>query len=295
MISRLPSGLLVWSMLLVSVFGTAAWAATQPMDVVVGIPPVAYLAEQIGRGHVQVQVLASSGQCAHDFALSPKQLLALGRAKLILSVGMPFESRLSEKLRHTHPDLLQVDVSAGIKRRALEAHEESDTHEHADESSDEDPHVWLGPAQLKTLAVHVAEAFERVDPAHRDDYRASAAALKARISRVESDVSEVLQPLHGQTVYVYHPALGYLADAYGIRQQPVELAGKSPTPKRLLELIKQAHADRVKAIFIEPDSDRRSAEVLAQAIGCRLVVVDPMAKDVLNNLASIADALRKAR
>ena len=86
---------------------------------------------------------------------------------------------------------------------------------------------------------------------------------------------------------MFHPAFGYFADAYGLKQKSVETEGKAPTPRQLRRWCKQARAEGVKVIFLQPQfesarprrSPRRSA-----ARSCR----STLAPDVLQNLDDVA-------
>lgn len=262
----------------------------EPMSVVVGIPPVAHLAERIGGPRVTVQVLSSGGACVHQLALSPRQAVALGKAKLFLTVGLPFETQLREKLKATSP-VKFADIAAGVKRRSLDDADGHEGHDHAHDHGNDDPHVWLSPANLKTLAANVAEALSDADPAHRADYRARHEELAKEISAMAARVDRALRPLKSQTVWVYHPSLGYLLDAYEVKQVAVEAGGKAPSARALRELIHRAKNDEVKVIFVEQQADMRAAEAVAQAVGCKLARFDPLAKDVLKNLEAVAAKL----
>jgi zinc transport system substrate-binding protein len=89
-------------------------AAAEPIEVFAGIPPVGYLVERIGGNRVHVDVLIQSGQDPHTFEPMPKQIQALGKAKMFFKAGMPFENQLLEKIRGVHPGLIVVDTAEGI-------------------------------------------------------------------------------------------------------------------------------------------------------------------------------------
>ena len=44
---------------------------------------------------------------------------------------------------------------------------------------------------------------------------------------------------------VFHPSWGYFANAYGLKQVPIEIEGKNPKPAQLKELIKHAKEDGI--------------------------------------------------
>jgi zinc transport system substrate-binding protein len=177
-------------------------------------------------------------------------------------------------------------------------HDDHD-HDHDHAHGEADPHVWLSPRNAKILAANTAAALRELDPAHAADYDANLETLHADLDALDARVAKALGPLRGQTLLVYHPAFGYFADAYGLRQEPVEVEGKEPTARQLAALIDEAKRDGVRVIFVQKQFSVQSASALAEAIGGAVVPVDPLAYDYLANLEGLADqvaeALRKER
>ncbi len=271
----------------------AASAPDKPIEVVAGLPPIAYLAERVAGDHVAVQVLLQAGQDPHTFALTPKQMMALGRARLLLTVGMPFEKRLAEKAKASDLPLRLVDVTVGIRKRSIDdgpgtAHDD-DGHGHA--AGDPDPHVWLSPPLLKTQATNIAKALEQIDPGRAANYEKNLAALHRDLDATDAKLSKLLVPLRGKPMLVFHPAFGYFADTYGLKQEAVEAGGKPPTPRQLRALVKKAKAEDVKVIFLQPQYDPRAAQTVADAIGAKVVTIDDLRKDVLRNLQEIGEKI----
>jgi len=93
---------------------------------------------------------------------------------------------------------------------------------------------------------------------------------------------------------VYHPAWGYFAKTYGLLQIAVEIEGKQPTPKALQRLIQEARQDGIKAVFVQPQFAAKSAETIAQAIGGRVILADPLAMDWERNLLQVAEQFASA-
>ncbi|MFH1742105.1 MAG: zinc ABC transporter substrate-binding protein, partial [bacterium] len=106
--------------------------------------------------------------------------------------------------------------------------------------------------------------------------------------------TDLLKPYRGESFYVFHPAFGYFGDAYGLKQEAVELEGKAPTPRQLSTLIKKARTENVRIIFVQPQFDKKSAEAVSNSIDGAVVPMDPLAKDVLKNLEEMAMKVGKA-
>jgi zinc transport system substrate-binding protein len=261
-----------------------------------GIPPVAYLVKRIGGPYVRVEVLLQAGRDPHIFEPTPRQVIALGQARLFFRVGMPFEDRLIEHLAGGPTDFSVVDTAAGIAKRESSCVCESahgDDHDDDDEGH-ADPHVWLSPSLLKTMAANVAAALCQADPPHEQVYRANLKTLHADLDALAHRIARSLAPYRGQAFYVFHPAFGYFADAYGLRQVSVEVEGKPPTPRQVFDLVTKARDDHVKIIFLQPQFNRQIAASIAQTIGGAVVPLDDLAYDVVANLDDVAEKIAAA-
>jgi zinc transport system substrate-binding protein len=267
-------------------------ALSAPLVVFVSVPPQASLVRDVGGPRVAVHCLVQAGQDPHVFEPTPKQTLALARAKIFFTVGISFERPLLGKIRGHLPDLEIVDSSQGFARRPADGVGPTDPrHVHGRGDSDLDPHVWLSPEALRVMAKNMADALARLDPAHAVDFRQRLKTVRGSIDRADGRVRAKLAPYRGQTVYVFHPAFGYFCDAYGLKQKAVEVDDKPPGSRQLRELIRRAKEDGARAIFVQEQFDQHSAKVVAEAIGGRVAVVDPLAEDVVANLERIADAI----
>ena len=74
----------------------------------------------------------------------------------------------------------------------------------------------------------------------------------------------------------------------------METGGKEPSARQLAALIDRARDKGVKAIFVQPQFDRRNAEIIAGAIGAKVVSLDPVAQNYLTNLKEMALKIRTA-
>jgi zinc transport system substrate-binding protein len=93
---------------------------------------------------------------------------------------------------------------------------------------------------------------------------------------------------------VFHPAFGYFTDYYGLNQIAVEMEGKSPGPKQIESIINQARKSDIRVIFVQPRFDPKSAETIASVIGGKVVTIDPLERNILQNLLDIAKKIRDA-
>jgi zinc transport system substrate-binding protein len=286
---------------------SAGTAKDAPLLVAVSVPPQAWLVERIGGGRVRTEVMIPPGYSHVDVPLTPRQMRTLSRAALYLKVGHPafeFESVQLGPLLAGLPGLRIVDMSQGM--RLLEGSQEEeaghghghdrvhDQDQHGHEGGD--PHVWVSPDTFAVAAVNVARALEEADPGHAAEYRANLRASLAEIRALDQEVRRQLagtEPARRKFM-VYHPTWGYFARQYGLEQIAIEFEGKEPSAVRLIHLIKEARREGVKVIFVESGFPRESAQIIAEAVGGRVVTADPQDKDWPGNLRRTAAELREA-
>ena len=293
--------ILLWG--LGAAFGGIQAVRAEPLDVFVTIPPQKALVERIGADRVRTQVLVSEGKDAHSFEPSPRQAAQLAKAAIYFSVGLPLEELVVPKLREQDLPVAIVDMAKGVKRRAevcpecghdhANEGEANEHHEPEQEHQPHDPHVWLAPDALTVMAKNTAEALIRADPKGEKEYRSRLAALKKELEALDTRVAKRLKPYKGRAFYVFHPAYGYFADAYGLRQESIETQGRQLTPKRLRTLIAQARRDKVAVLFSQPQFDRRQADAVARAIGVKVMLVDPLGPDPLETIDTLSRYLLK--
>ena len=268
--------------------GLAATAEAKTL-IFVTVPPQAFLVQRIGGDAVEVHTLVGKGQDPHTFEPTPRQAAALAGANLFFTVDIPFEKQLAAKVAASNRNLKIVDTTKGIARLQLT---EPDHHEaHGNEA---DPHLWLATNNLRIMADNMAAAMVAAMPERKEAMQTNLATLQREISDLNKRLATTLAPHRGKTFYVFHPAFGYFANAYGLRQKAVEISGKSPTPRQLTALVRQAREDRVHTIFVQPQFDSKSAATVAQAINGAVVPIDPLDQDVLRNLAAIAAAIEQS-
>jgi zinc transport system substrate-binding protein len=276
------------SFLFFLVLSVASAAAAAPLPIVVSIPPQRWLAEQVGGELVRVHVLLDKARDPHSFEPTPEQIMTLFRSRLYFTVSLEFERELIRKVNESETAVRTVDVTAGIKKIPMTGH---DAHDHG---GHDDPHVWLDPQNLKAMAETMAAAMMQADPVNTSVYTQNLQSVSKTLTALHQDVKATLAPFSGRTFFVYHPAFGYFAKAYNLCQTAVETEGKSPSSKQLYALTAEAKKKKVKAVFIQPQLDRRNAEIIAKAIGASVETLDDLAEDVPENLRRMAEHIRSA-
>jgi len=274
--------------------GRAETGGAGKTKVFVGILPQKYFVDRIGDGFVETEVLLPPGRTEHTYEPTPQQMSALGTAKLYFEMGLPFETRILEKASAMYPNLKVVDTRKGITLMPMTEPDADEPEEEAAAEGGLDPHIWLDPKLVKIQSGTIAAALKETDPAHAADYEKNLAALDADLDAVDAKIRNALAPLKNREFLVFHPAFGYFARAYDLRQVPIEILGKEPSAKQLTEIIDRARKDNIRVVFVQPQYSQRSAEAIAEAIHGAVIPLDALAYDYIGNLEDIAKKIDKA-
>ena len=244
----------------------------EKIRVIVTILPQAEFVEKIGGERVQVSVMVPPGASPHTYEPTPKQLVEVSEADIYFQVGsgIDFESAFMDKIVKLNSKMLVVNCSKGI------------------EIFDRDPHVWLSPRNAKKMVRNIYDALVQVDPKNREYYRRNMELYLEELDKLDREIREILKNVTNRRFMIYHPAWGYFAREYNLTQIPVEKEGKEPTVRGLMALIDQARRLKMKVIFVSPQFDRKKAETIAESIQGRIIFLDPLAKDYVDNLRSAA-------
>jgi zinc transport system substrate-binding protein len=223
----------------------------------------------------------------------------LAEADVYFRIGVPFEDVWMESIAAANPRLRITDVRKGVSPRTLEGETAAHQHSHPGEegyggAARTDPHIWTDPRRVKIIAKNIQETLSTLDPAHRAEYEANYAEFTDELDRLNEDIRQLLADKKARRFMVFHPAWGYFAEAYGLRQIPIEVAGKEPGAQALARLIEEAKTQGIRVIFVQAQFSRRNAEAVARAIGGQVIAVDPLAENYVENLRYVAETFAEA-
>lgn len=293
-----------WSLVTVVTFALLAAPAragegASPLRVTVSVPPLAWLVSQVAGPEVVVEHLIERDEDAESFKPTDRRITRIARSALFFRVGVPAEKGPWLRALAESGSIEVVDLRQGLDLREMGAHH-SHTHPAPPGGAEAvafggaDPHVWLSPRRLEIMAATVARHLAAVDPQRSEHYAAREAAVRARQRELDTALAARLAPVRGGSFFIFHPAWGYFADDYGLRQVAIEIEGKEPTEAELTRLMRQARALGARTLFVQPQIHSATPAALARALGARLEILDPLAFDLPANLEHAAECLRAA-
>ncbi len=269
--------------------------------VFVAIPPQAFFVERIAGPYARVEFLAGPGQSPHTYEPTPQQMGRLAKARLYFEIGLGFEDRVLKQIRSANAKCEIVDTRIGVPLLAMTA-DDDDDHNHAagahgdheHEAGAPDPHIWLDPKRVKIQARTIETALARAMPEHRAEFEKNLSAFERELDELDAELTQTLAPLKGQELYVYHPAYGYFADSYGLKQVAIETEGKEPSPRQLRQILERARGAGTRALFYQPQFARTTIDTMARELGVIPVPLDELSHDYFANMRGMAQTIRKA-
>jgi zinc transport system substrate-binding protein len=260
--------------------------------------PQKYFVEKIGGDLVDVSVLVPPGSSPHTYEPRPAQMMQLAHAKIFFAAGVEFEQAWLPRIRQGNPQLTIVYADSGITKMPMPGLSElqkdsSESSSPGEERGGEDetgldPHTWLSPQLVKEMAPMIARTLIRFDPADSGYFTQGRNAFIDTIGALQKELHAILDTAHRKTFMVFHPAWGYFAREFGLREIPVEIQGKEPSARELTFIIDIAKRNNIRTIFIQPQFSPQTAETIARQIGARTVVANPEAEDWANSLREFA-------
>jgi zinc transport system substrate-binding protein len=272
------------------------------LNVFVSILPQKYFVERISGDKVKVSVMVGPGQNPATYEPLPKQMVALTEADLYFQIGVPFETVWIKKIQSLNPQLKIVDTREGITLRKMEgAHSHNELepeNKHEDNKLSEnkevkDPHIWLDPLLVKIQVETICRELSAADPENKAFYEQNLREFQGDLDQLHGELTETFESLPVKKLMVFHPSWGYLTDRYGLKQIPIEIEGKEPGPRELAKVIDQAKQEGIRVIFVQTQFDTKAAESVARAVEGKVIPLDPLAEDYMNNLRRIAAVIKK--
>jgi len=270
------------------------------LQVTVSILPQAYFVERIGGEEFAVNVMVGPGEEAHTYEPRPEQMKALADSQVFFTIGVEYEENWIPRFREINPTMKVVNSAKGITRI-----EGSDDHSHENDSNEEthedegqfdgfDPHVWLSPKNGKIIAGNILNALIELVPDQEKTFQANYTTLIADIDSLNARIETTLTNLENQQFMVFHPSWGYFADQYNLEQIAVQIGGQDPSAREMAELVKIAQDNNIRVIFIQPSFSTSDAQAIAEEINAEIAIADPLARNWLENLESVAEAFAAA-
>ena len=245
-------------------------ASGDRINVAVTIAPLGDLVQAVGGDRVDVTVVVPPGAEPHTFEPTPSLMVKLSQADLYVMNGAGLEFWM-DKLMAANRDLKIIDSSQGIKLLK----------ENGEET---DPHVWISLRNAARQVDNIYTGLSDFDPENSDYYAQNRDDYLRQFHELDGEFNSSFASSRIRIFVVHHPAWSYFARDYGLEQVPLMENEKEPGPKYLSQVIDQARKNNITTIFVEPEFNPKAAEVIAREMSAKVVSLDPLAPDYLENM-----------
>ncbi|HMH75194.1 MAG TPA: metal ABC transporter substrate-binding protein [Candidatus Udaeobacter sp.] len=237
------------------------------------------LTEAVGGGLVEVDALARGNQNPHDLEVRPSLMVKVRRADVLVLNGLELDQWADVVVQGANnPKVIpgapgRVDASAGIL--VLEVPTTRVDRSMGDVHPVGNPHYSLDPGLAPAVTANILEGLVRVAPEYRAMFERNRAEFLGRLEAALRGWSATLAPFKGAPVVVYHAQWAYLLARFGLTQVGTveERPGIPPAPGHVAKLIQLMKDEKVKVVIVEPWSDYKLAERVAQEAGGQVVLL----------------------
>jgi zinc transport system substrate-binding protein len=244
------------------------------VEVVTTFYPMYYFTKQVAGNMANVTQLIPNGVEPHDWEPTARDMTKMQDADVFIYNSRYFETWKEKVFQSIDTSHLKV-VEAASKIKLMDA---NGLEEGNGPGASKDPHVWLSPVLAQREVDNIANALEKKDPKHSAQYEKNAEAFKAKLNDIDHQYKETIDKAPRKEFVTQHAAFGYLARQYGLKQ--IAIAGLSPdvepTLGKLAEMAKLTKKKHINIIYFEGQTSSKVAKTLANEIGAKTVVLNPL-------------------
>lgn len=295
------------------------------LRVVATTTQLADFTKEVGGDDVELTGLLKPGASAHHFDPSPADLLALGRADVLVVNGAGLEAFVGSAVEASGFHGKTITAADGLDQKTLKeitaegaaeaggaeahdhAHESADAHDHASgteeaahaDGDDDDhdhgdlnPHIWTSPRNAEGMVSEVAKGLAQADPAHKADYQRRADAYLLKLKGLDEWITTQMDrvPKAERIMVTGHDSLRYYLHDYGIAFAgsilPSFEDNAEPSAADVDRLVATIKERKVRAVFVESSMSPGLARTIAKEAGVKVVDAESLYTDSLGPVGS---------
>jgi zinc transport system substrate-binding protein len=237
------------------------------LTIAASIYPLAFIAQRVAGTEALVTQVTPAGVEPHEYEPTPLALAGVEESRVFVMNGQgidPWADRVRARLENGGTSVIQATEQVHLLP--------------IDGTDMFDPHVWLDPIAMQSIAERVRDALVTIDPLHASVYRRNTEQLIKDLGDVDAYIRRTLDPCKQRSIIVAHDAFRYLGHRYNL--QTIPIAGISPeeepSPKTIAEVIRVAQERQVTTIFFETLASPKLAQTIARETGAATSVLNPI-------------------
>jgi len=229
------------------------------------------ITKHIAQDSMNVSMIMPIGVDAHTFEPTPKLMVNINKADLVIYSG----AGLEPWIHGFEFKKAVINMSKHVKLRKLNHTEvKEDGHENLI-----DPHYWLDPNNMKIATNVITNALIKISPSNKKLYIKNRDSYLAMLNSLDKDYRKDLSICKLNTIIVNHNAFGYVAQRYGFHVEALTglTPEAEPSARNMARLIDMIKKDSVSTVFFESFVNNRAMKSIANEAKVAVNVFQPLA------------------
>lgn len=249
--------------LLIFIFVCTALFSGERILIVTTVNPYYLAAEELSCGLADVVNLIPVNASPHTYNPSPKDMLTLEKADIVIVNGLGLEEHMAEYLKNMKRNPLVI--SSVMMREAVK-------------SENINPHIWLSAGNLVEAGRMISSAIKAELPSDSALIDSAFLEYSRRIMLADSIIKSERSHYEKASVVLFHNSFEYFCSDYSIDVAGVieRSPGKEPTAREMKELADIISAEKITMIFTEPQLNSKPVDILAKELSLDKGILDPL-------------------
>ena len=253
------------------------------VNVVVTLPCLADITEQVGGDNVKVYSITRGVQDPHYIDAKPSYMVKLHKADLLIYSGLELEiGWLPLLIQGARNNKVTVGSEGNLNassalhaEKILEKPRGEVDRSMGDVHPAGNPHYLLNPQNAVHVAKLIAGRLSQIDSKNSAQYEQNYESFKKKVNEKLLELRPKISRLKGKNLVCYHVHWSYLLDWLNINTAGlIELRpGIPPTPKHKKFIIELMENKDIEVVIISSWKEPTKAREVAAAAGAKLVIL----------------------
>ncbi len=203
------------------------------------------------------RLVTENVSCLHDYTLQTSQMRMMEASDVLIISGAGLDDFACDMWDPGKP---VIDASVGAH-----LHETESAHSHA-HTHEQDPHIWLSPANAKLMAEAICQSLNLLYPEYADLFSRNLINLQSNLDTLQVYGENSLRDLSCRDLITFHDGFAYFAESFDltILHSVEEESGSEASASELIELIDIVQTHNLPAIFIEENASVSAASIISE-------------------------------
>lgn len=263
------------------------WSENGKLKVIATVFPYYDFVRQIAGDAVDVELFIPAGSSTHSFEPTPKDMIYLQEADLVIYNGGHMESFMDPILEAADGEgnlLCMMDYVEPLEELIVEGmeheheiEEHGHTHDHDEEGhvSEYDEHIWTSPKNAVLLVQAICDALSEKAPEYAGLFRENTEEYLGKLRELDERFEEVVADARNKIMIVGDRfPLRYFAESYGLDYRAA-FSGCSedsePSVRTVAYLIDRVEEYQIPVVYHMELSSTRIADTIAEETGAKVL------------------------